>query len=111
MFRFIYTFAVVVIWVAFIVTYLAIQQAAQEFQNAVIALGIIMTAFTVLLTIFRRKVFIVVFWRLKNVVTLSTQNSHSQIDRSSGGEHSTTTLRLSATDEKENKIGKAFYSW
>ena len=96
------TFAVVVIWVAFIITYLAIQQAAQEFQNAVIALGIIMAAFAVLLTIFGRKVFIAVFWREKNVVTLSTQNSHSQIDRKSSGEHSTVTLRLSTTDVKEN---------
>ena len=48
------------------------------------------------------KVFNAVFWREKNVVTLGTQNSHSQIDRKSSGEHSTTTLRLSTTDVKEN---------
>ena len=54
------TFAVVVIWVALIVTYFAMQ-SMREFQSAVVALGIIMTAFAVLLTIFGRKVFIVVF--------------------------------------------------
>ena len=116
------TFAVVVIWVAFIITYLAIEQAAREFQNAVIALGIIMTAFAVLLTIFGRKVFIVVFWREKNVVTYSTQHGRSRIDRNSvGDEHNTQNLRLSTlepklsmlesngTDHKENKKGKVFY--
>ena len=113
------TFAVVVIWVAFIITYLAIQQAAKEFQNAVIALGIIMTAFAVLLTIFGRKVFIVVFWREKNIDTVSTQHGRSRVDRRSvGDERTTTTLRLStlepklstlapnSIDEKENKKGK-----
>ena len=115
------TFAVVVIWVAFIITYLAIQQAAQEFQNAVIALGIIMTAFAVLITIFGRKVFIVIFWREKNVVTFSTQHGRSRVDRNSvGDEHNTQNLRLSTlepklstlesngTDHKENKKGKVF---
>ena len=104
------TFAVVVIWVAFIITYLAIEQAAREFQNAVIALGTIMTALAVLVTIFGRKVFIAVFWHSKNVVTLSTQNSQSRVDRICGGEHSTTNLRLtslecSITDEKGTKKG------
>ena len=111
------TFAVVVIWVAFIITYLAIQQAAQEFQNAVIALGIIMTAFAVLITIFGRKVFIVVFWREKNIDTVSTRVD----SRSVGDKHTTTTLRLStlepklstlepnSIDEKENKKGKVLY--
>ena len=79
------TFAVVVIWVAFIISYVAIQQAAQEFQNAVIALGIIMTAFAVLLTIFGRKFFIVVFWREKNTDTFSQQR-RSQKTHDTGGE-------------------------
>ena len=79
------TFAVVVIWVTFIITYLAIQQAAQEFQNAVIGLGIIMTSFVVLITIFGRKVFIVVLWREKNIDTFSQQH-RLQKTHDTGGE-------------------------
>ena len=84
------TFAVVVIWVAFIITYLAIQQAAQEFQNAVIAVGIIMTAFAVLLTIFGRKVIIAVFCHEKNVNTFSKQ-TRSQTDKNTGMENPANT--------------------
>ena len=84
------TFAVAVIWVAFIITYLAIQQAAQEFQNAVIAVGIIMTAFAVLLTIFGRKVIIAVFCREKNVNTF-TKQTRSQTDKNTGVENPANT--------------------
>ena len=78
------------IWVAFIITYLAIQQAAQEFQNAVIAVGIIMTAFAVLLTIFGRKVIIAVFCHEKNVNTFSKQ-TRSQTDKNTGMENPANT--------------------
>ena len=88
------TFAVVVIWVAFIVTYFA-TQAVREYQNAIISLGLVMTAFAVLVTTFGRKVLIVVFWPAKNVVTLSTQNPRSPRDHSFGGDDlNTTTLSL-----------------
>ena len=83
------TFAVCVIWVALIVTYFAMQ-SMQEFQNAVIALGIIMTAFTVLITIFGRKVIIAVFCREKNVNTFSKQ-THSQTDKNTGTENPANT--------------------
>ena len=79
------TFAVVVIWVALIVTYFAMQ-SMREFQSAVVALGIIMTAFAVLLTIFGRKVLIVVFWREKNVNTFS-QQTRSQTVKNTGIEN------------------------
>ena len=83
------TFGVVVIWVALNVTYLAIQ-SMQEFQSVVIALGIIMTALTVLITIFGRKVFIVVFWREKNVNTFSKQTS-SQTGKKTGSKYQAST--------------------
>ena len=63
-----------------------------------------------------------VFWREKNVATLSTQHGHSRVDRRSiGDEHTTTTLRLSTLEpklstlesnsvvDKENKIGRLIY--
>ena len=125
------TFAVCVIWVAFVVTYIAVQEVGQKFRNAITSLGIVMTAFAFLATIFGRKVFIVVFWRKKNVATLSTQHGHSRTDRRSiGDEHTTisntvydttTTLKLSTLEpklstlesnsvvDKENKIGKGIY--
>ena len=81
-----------------------------------------MTAFAVLLTIFGRKVFIVVFWHEKNIDTVSTHHGRSRVNRRSvGDEHTTTTLRLgtlepklstlepNSIDEKENKKGKVLY--
>ena len=53
-------------------------------QNAVITLGIIMTSCTVLITIFGRKFFIVVFWREKNIDTFSQQR-RSQKTHDTGG--------------------------
>ena len=105
------SFAICVIWVAFIVTYLA-SQSKKEFQSAIIALGMIMTAFTVLVTIFGRKVFIVLFRPKKNVVTLTTQQHHSSV----GEDHTTRALRMNNLDsnntddkgnqnDKENKKG------
>ena len=71
------SFAVLVIWVAFIITYFA-TQSAQEFRNAIISLGILMTAVAVLLTIFGRKVFIVIFHREKIVDNFVTECVLSQ---------------------------------
>ena len=92
------TFAVVVIWVAFIITYLVIQ-TMQEIQNAIAALGIIMTAFTVLITIFGRRVLIAVFWPEKNIATLTTRVHHS----SAGNEHNITNLKLSNSESNGYK--------
>ena len=102
------TFAVVVIWVAFIVTYFA-TQAVREFQNAIVALGLVMTAFAVLVTTFGRKVLIVVFWPEMNVVTLNTQTPRSPRDQSFGGDDlNTTNLSLNNLESngRENKNAK-----
>ena len=54
------TFALLVIWLGFIPSYFAIQQI-QEFQNAVISMAIILSAFVVLVCIFGPKLFIILF--------------------------------------------------
>ena len=97
------TFAVVVIWVAFIVTYFA-TQAVREYQNAIVALGLVMTAFAVLVTTFGRKVLIVVFWPEMNIVTLSTQTPRSPRDQSFGGDDLNAT-NLSLNNLESNGRG------
>ena len=60
-------FAVFWIWLTFIIMYFGIQPVP-EFHNAIVSvLGVVMTAFAVLLTIFGRRIFIVIFWREKNI--------------------------------------------
>ena len=54
------TFALLVIWLGFIPSYIATQQT-QEFQNAVISMATIMSAFAVLVCIFGPKLFIILF--------------------------------------------------
>ena len=79
------TFAVLVIWVAFIITYLVIIQSSKEFQNAIISLGVIMTTFTVLVTIFGCKIVMIVFPREKNTDDFALQCVHSQANSLSRG--------------------------
>ena len=97
------TFAVVVIWVAFIVTYFA-TLTVREYQNAIVALGLVMTAFAVLVTTFGRKALIVLFWPEMNIVTLSTQNLRSSRDQSFGGNDLNTT-NLSLNNLESNGRG------
>ena len=54
------TFALLVIWLGFIPSYITTQQT-QEFQNAVISMATIMSAFAVLVCIFGPKLFIILF--------------------------------------------------
>ena len=86
-----------------VVTYFA-TQAVREFQNAIIALGLVMTAFAVLVTTFGRKVLIVVFWPEMNVVTLSTQNPRSLRDQSFRGDDRNIT-NLSMKNLESNSRG------
>ena len=101
------TFAVLVIWVAFIITYLAITQSMREFQNAIISLGVIMTAFAVLITIFGRKIFIVVF-RSEDNVDSFTVNPRSQVDRSSGIGTGVGEITLKLTTPESNTTAADF---
>ncbi len=63
--------AILVIWVAFIITFFA-TQTMQEFQNIAISLAVVMTGYAVLLSLFARKIFIVLFQPKRNVVKFST---------------------------------------
>ena len=58
-------FAILVIWIAFIITYFA-TQSTQEFQNIAVSLAVVMSGFAVLICIFGPKVFIVLFQSDKN---------------------------------------------
>ena len=72
------TFALLVIWVAFIITYIA-TQAMQEFQNAAISLAVVMNAFAVLVCLFGPKLFIIVFRPKSNVSQYSVHFTLSLI--------------------------------
>lgn len=58
-------FAILVIWIAFIITYFA-TQSTQGFQNIAISLAVVMSGFAVLICIFGPKIFIVLFKPNKN---------------------------------------------
>ena len=64
------TFALLVIWIAFLPTYFA-TQATQEFQNAVIAFAIIMSALAVLACLFGPKIYIILFCSKRNSIDFS----------------------------------------
>jgi metabotropic glutamate receptor 2/3/metabotropic glutamate receptor 6/7/8 len=58
-------FAILVIWIAFIITYIA-TQSTQELQNIAVSLAVVMSGFAVLICIFGPKVFIVLFQPNRN---------------------------------------------
>ena len=58
-------FSLLVIWVAFIPTYIA-TQARQEIQNSFIACAVVVSAFAILICFFSPKVFVIFFWRERN---------------------------------------------
>ena len=68
------TFALLVIWVAFIPTYFA-TQATQEFQNAAISLAVIMSAFAILVCLFGPKLFIILLRPKNNVPHYTTHHA------------------------------------
>lgn len=65
------TFALLVIWIAFIPTYFA-TQAMQEFQNAAISLAVILSAFAILVCLFGPKLFIILLRPKNNVPHYTT---------------------------------------
>ena len=58
-------FSLLVIWVAFIPTYIA-TQARQEIQNSFIACAVAVSAFAILICFFSPKVVVIFFWRERN---------------------------------------------
>ena len=67
-------FAILVIWIAFIITYFA-TQSMQEFQNIAVSLAVVMSGFAVLVCIFGPKLFIVLLRPNKNTNENFTQSS------------------------------------
>lgn len=66
-------FSLVVIWIAFIPTYIA-TQSEQEFQNVAISIAVLMSAFAVLFLLFGPKLIIIVFQPHRNRTTFETRH-------------------------------------
>lgn len=66
--------SILVIWIAFIITYIA-TQSMQEFQNIAISLAVVMTAYSVLLCLFGPKLIIVLFRPKKNISKFSHRST------------------------------------
>ena len=99
-------FAIVVIWIAFIITYFA-TQSTQEFQNIAVSLAVVMSGFAVLICIFGPKIFIVLFKPNKNT---SDKIKHSSTDiiltTVAPGSHTTTTnISISESTQKLDSTG------
>ena len=112
-------FAILVIWIAFIITYIA-TRSTQELQNIAVSLAVVMSGFAVLVCIFGPKVFIVLFQPSKN--TTDSHNKRSSTDlvlttiapgpptkttgiSSFGSSASTQKLQLESTGYKPDNSG------
>ena len=93
-------FAVLVIWVAFIITYFA-TQSMQEFQNIAVSLAVVMSGYAVLVCIFGPKLFIILFQPLKNT---NENANRSSTDFTKIGGTSSGTKRSSLTSTVTTKL-------
>ncbi len=71
--------AILVIWVAFIITFFA-TRTMQEFQNIAISLAVVMTGYAVLSSLFARKIFVILFQPKKNVTTKFSQHGTGDVN-------------------------------
>ena len=71
-------FALLVIWIAFIITYFA-TQSTQEFQNIAVSLAVVMSGYAVLICIFGPKLFIVLLQPHKNTITNFERSSTDRV--------------------------------
>ena len=74
--------SILVIWIAFIITYIA-TQSMQEFQNIAISLAVVMTAYSVLLCLFGPKLIIVLFRPKKNATSKLSHHGTGTADLNS----------------------------
>ena len=74
------TFSLGLIWIAFIMTYLATDS---QFQPAVISLSIQLSALAVLVCLFGPRAFIMIVWPSQNVLTTSTSHSTQVLEKTS----------------------------
>ena len=71
------TFCLLVIWLAFIASYFA-TRSTKEFGNAAVSLGIVMSAFAVLISLFAFKLYVMLFHPERNTTKLSTMHPKSE---------------------------------
>lgn len=71
-------FAILVIWIAFIITYIA-TRSMQEFQNIAVSLAVVMSGFAVLICIFGPKLYIVLFQPHRNTTDSFTKHSSTDL--------------------------------
>ncbi len=100
-------FAILVIWIAFIITYIA-TQSTQELQNIAVSLAVVMSGFAVLICIFGPKVFIVLFQPNRN--TTDSFNKRPSTDLalttiSPGTPTATAGLGFSGSSQKLDSTG------
>ena len=75
--------SILVIWVAFIITFFA-TQTMQELRNIAISLALVMSGFAVLLCIFGHKVFFILFKPKRNISNWSKSQTNDCIGKMSG---------------------------
>ena len=73
------TFSLGLIWIAFIITYFATNT---QFQSAVISLSIQLSALAVLVCLFGPRIFIMIFWPDRNMLTTTTATLSGPINKS-----------------------------
>ena len=100
-------FSLLVIWVAFIPTYIATQER-QEIQNGFIASAVVVSAFVVLVCFFSPKVFVIFFWQERNTKHYCRKRVGSnKYDINPHGSMLTTTmsgLEMSYTGHKQGTV-------
>ena len=97
-------FSLLVIWVAFIPTYIA-TQARQEIQNSFIACAVVVSAFAILICFFSPKVFVIFFWRERNSKHYCRQRVGSnQCNTNTHG--SVLTISLESSQYLETRQGR-----
>jgi len=97
------TLTILVIWIAFIITYIS-TQSVQEFQNIAVSLAVVMTGYAVLVCLFGRKLFIILFKPKKNVVSKFSQHGTGDVSVGLGtGSTSVDKSVLSATFSKKEE--------
>ena len=106
-------FAILVIWIAFIITFFA-TQSTQEFQNIAVSLAVVMSGFAVLICIFGPKIFIVLFQPNKNTTDSFNNNKRSSTDlvlttTAPGPPTTTTSISFSSSTQKLKLDSTASY--
>ena len=98
-------FAILVIWIAFIITYFA-TQSMQEFQNIAVSLAVVMSGFAVLVCIFGPKLFIVLFKPKSNTTDTFKKSSTDAVLTTigTGTPTNTANIKVSLSTQKLDSV-------